>query len=246
MIKTHTCRGKRTTKRTATTLRSRSPNEDNELCEVIPTNNVTTPTTAKPSTPKIRTPRTPVDSGATPTNTSATPTNTSVTPINTTSATPTNTPTSTATFYSTPRTSALGAANTCTPKTATPISISKGTLFISLYLLANQASIEAKNDLLWVDKYKPASTRQIIGQQSDKSNVKKLSKWLRNWYQVHGHGTSKKPTNKGKGTSVTRYFIKYYVGRFGQDDGASYKAALLSGPPGVGKTTTASLVCQVL
>jgi replication factor C subunit 1 len=35
------------------------------------------------------------------------------------------------------------------------------------------------------------------------------------------------------------------VNRF-NDDGGGYKAALLSGPPGVGKTTTATLVCLKL
>ena len=32
----------------------------------------------------------------------------------------------------------------------------------------------------------------------------------------------------------------------GKEDGAGFKAALLSGPPGVGKTTTATLVCEVI
>ena len=39
-----------------------------------------------------------------------------------------------------------------------------------------------------------------------------------------------------------------FKGRFfgrGSDDGAGFKAALLSGPPGIGKTTTATLVCKV-
>lgn len=42
------------------------------------------------------------------------------------------------------------------------------------------------------------------------------------------------------------YFL-YFSGKFfGKDEtGAGFKAALLSGPPGIGKTTTATLVCKV-
>ena len=35
--------------------------------------------------------------------------------------------------------------------------------------------------LLWVDKYKPKSLKQVIGQSGDKSNAKKLLNWLKNW-----------------------------------------------------------------
>lgn len=37
-------------------------------------------------------------------------------------------------------------------------------------------------------------------------------------------------------------FLDYFAGK---EDGSIFKAALLSGPPGVGKTTTATLVCKV-
>jgi len=40
----------------------------------------------------------------------------------------------------------------------------------------------ASESLLWVDKYKPTNIRQIIGQQGDKSNAKKLLTWLQNWH----------------------------------------------------------------
>jgi len=40
----------------------------------------------------------------------------------------------------------------------------------------------APESLLWVDKYKPTNMRQIIGQQGDKSNAKKLLHWLQNWH----------------------------------------------------------------
>ena len=46
--------------------------------------------------------------------------------------------------------------------------------------------------LLWVDKYKPKSMKQIVGQQGDKSNANKLKKWLINWKKNFGPGSARK------------------------------------------------------
>ncbi|KAJ8321817.1 hypothetical protein KUTeg_000288 [Tegillarca granosa] len=85
---------------------------------------------------------------------------------------------------------------------------------------------QSEESLLWVDKYKPTTMKQIIGQQGDKSNAKKLLSWIQNWHKNQAAGI--KPQGKF----------------FGKDDGAGFKAALLSGPPGIGKTTTATIVCK--
>lgn len=84
--------------------------------------------------------------------------------------------------------------------------------------------------LLWVDKYRPTSLKTIIGQQGEQSCANKLLRWLQNWH--------KSPAGDKKHAKLAKFA--------GKDDGSSFKAALLSGPPGVGKTTTASLVCQEL
>lgn len=88
--------------------------------------------------------------------------------------------------------------------------------------------------LLWVDKYRPRTLKAVIGQQGDQSCANKLLRWLQNWHKHHSGGTGK--------PAVPRF------GKFGggKDDGSGFKAALLSGPPGVGKTTTAALVCEEL
>ncbi|XP_065174937.1 replication factor C subunit 1-like isoform X2 [Sycon ciliatum] len=84
---------------------------------------------------------------------------------------------------------------------------------------ASSAESSGPESVLWVDKYRPRTLKQLIGQQGDRSNMNKLLKWLRNWHR----NTSVRPD---------------------RDSGAGYRAALLSGPPGIGKTTTATLVCQ--
>ncbi|XP_013118319.2 replication factor C subunit 1 [Stomoxys calcitrans] len=84
--------------------------------------------------------------------------------------------------------------------------------------------------MAWVDKYKPTTVKDIIGQQGPASNVAKLTNWLSKWYINHdGKKKLQKPNPWAK-----------------NDDGSFYKAALLSGPPGIGKTTTATLVCKEL
>lgn len=87
--------------------------------------------------------------------------------------------------------------------------------------------------LLWVDKYRPRSLKTLIGQQGEQSCANKLLRWLQNWQKNHGSGAKPGAPRFGK-----------FGG--GRDDGSGFKAALLSGPPGVGKTTTAVLVCEEL
>ncbi|EDS26030.1 replication factor C large subunit [Culex quinquefasciatus] len=95
---------------------------------------------------------------------------------------------------------------------------------------AYQKDIQSTDNMAWVDKYKPTSIKQIIGQAGPASNVQKLLNWLSKWHSNHdGKKVLQRPSPWAK-----------------NDDGAYFKAALLSGPPGVGKTTTATLVCKEL
>ncbi|CAM8899507.1 unnamed protein product [Rhodiola kirilowii] len=83
---------------------------------------------------------------------------------------------------------------------------------------SNQAS------LTWTDKYRPKVPNDIIGNQS---LVKQIHDWLTHW-----HENFLLSGNKKKGKS--------------QNDSANKKAILLCGTPGIGKTTSAKLVSQML
>lgn len=73
---------------------------------------------------------------------------------------------------------------------------------------------------LWADKFAPYNTRMILG---NKDSVSKLATWLARW-----EDNFNRPV-KGKKNSFN-------------PKGGPFRAALISGPPGIGKTTTATLV----
>ncbi|PWA92612.1 replication factor C subunit 1 [Artemisia annua] len=89
---------------------------------------------------------------------------------------------------------------------------------------AKQKKPTVGSSLPWTEKYKPKIPDEIIGNQS---LVKQLHLWLTQWNHHFLGGDS-----KGKGKK--------------QSDSGAKKAVLLSGTPGIGKTTSAKLVSQML
>lgn len=85
---------------------------------------------------------------------------------------------------------------------------------------ASSSGPESDVNGLWVDRHKPANTREILG---NGTNVKKLQIWLKDWEKVFVNN----PRNPhGKSYSNPK---------------EPWKAALLSGPPGIGSEWKTSL-----
>lgn len=77
------------------------------------------------------------------------------------------------------------------------------------------------SEKLWTVKYAPSSISQLCG---NKGQVQKLKNWLANWFD------NAKKDFKSKGS----------------DGSGLFRAALISGPPGIGKTSAAHLVANEL
>jgi replication factor C subunit 1 len=73
---------------------------------------------------------------------------------------------------------------------------------------------------LWTTKYAPTAMNQICG---NKAQVERIQAWLHNWH-----------TEK-----------KYDFQRRGKDGMGTFRAILISGPPGIGKTTSAHLAAKL-
>lgn len=80
-----------------------------------------------------------------------------------------------------------------------------------------QPKVVDKNTQLWTDKYSPTDLKHICG---NKSNVELLKNWLENWFNTK---------HDLKGSTIN-----------------DFKAVLISGPPGIGKTTAATLISKLL
>ena len=85
---------------------------------------------------------------------------------------------------------------------------------------------KTKNDM-WTDKYAPKGFQDLVG---NNGTIAQLYEWLKDWDDVCIRGNKKIiPVRRGMA--------------WGETCNPNARAALLSGPPGIGKTSAARIVC---
>mmetsp|Transcript_61151 Transcript_61151/g.157700 ORF Transcript_61151/g.157700 Transcript_61151/m.157700 type:complete len:612 (-) Transcript_61151:291-2126(-) len=91
----------------------------------------------------------------------------------------------------------------------------------------------AKRDLPWSERHRPRHLGQVVG---NTDQIRKLAEWLRDWDDVVLRGKVKEPAEKKEA------WQKFYVA----PENINARAVLVSGPPGIGKTTSCCLVARCL
>ncbi len=83
---------------------------------------------------------------------------------------------------------------------------------------------------MWTDKYKPVAPSDLVG---NNGVISQLYEWLKDWEDFILRGNKKQiPFRRGQS--------------WGDIPNVNARAALLSGPPGIGKTSAARIVCKQL
>ena len=83
--------------------------------------------------------------------------------------------------------------------------------------------------MLLTEKYKPMKISDLVG---NKANIDSLIEWLKDWDDVHVRGNKKQ--------------VRAVRGNWSNVAKLNAKASLISGPPGIGKTSSARIVCAEL
>jgi replication factor C subunit 1 len=103
-------------------------------------------------------------------------------------------------------------------KVATPVK--QGAKGVASSASSQQLQGPTVDSRLWTVKYAPTAVSMVCG---NKGQVEKLQNWLRKWHNN----------------------AKYNFKKAGPDGSGVYRAALIHGPPGIGKTTAAHLVAKL-
>jgi hypothetical protein len=91
---------------------------------------------------------------------------------------------------------------------------------------------------LWTEKYRPAKLMHLVG---NGAKVKRLSDWLQHWQENRKLERERAASGAGKGRAASSA-----SGAAKDEDGSAFRAVLISGPPGIGKTTAVQVVCRDL
>eukprot|EP00933_Yihiella_yeosuensis_P070276 TRINITY_DN7801_c0_g1_i2.p1 TRINITY_DN7801_c0_g1~~TRINITY_DN7801_c0_g1_i2.p1 ORF type:complete len:641 (-),score=143.03 TRINITY_DN7801_c0_g1_i2:139-2025(-) len=87
-----------------------------------------------------------------------------------------------------------------------------------------------KSDVQWSERHKPRHLGEVVG---NTDQVRKIAEWLRDWDEVVLKGKKKEMPQQDPNKKF-----------FQAPDNMNARACLVSGPPGIGKTTTCSLVAR--